>query len=247
MLVAVKNRGILAAKSAGQHGCKRESAALAALPQRTRHSAASRVCCAGLAPALDPAPGRQLSCPVSWRARSPRLLGAFDTGGDRRQAAGARQCQQVGQPLRVIGAAMQPDGEPGARRKALRQPATIVGAVARLGDPERQAVRYGAAAAGKQAGRLEVAAQQASDLAPFSGGVPTRPTGPACGCTLAEAPAERRSSRRCCLRRRGQLSGNSAQSLQPETASEGRRGQRRRGASAPVHHATMPTSVAASG
>jgi hypothetical protein len=241
----------MAANSAGQHGCKRESAALAALPQRTRHSAASRVWCAGLAPALDPAPGRQFSCPISWRARSPRLLAACDTGGDRRQAAGARQCQQVGQPLRVIGAAMQPDRQPGARREALRQPATIVGAVVRRGEPERQAVRYGAAAAGDGGGGLEVAALQASDLAPFSGGVPTRPTGPACGSTLAEAPAERRSSRRCCLRRRGvlqsQLSGNSAQSLQPETAREGQRGRRRRGASAPVHHATMPTSVAASG
>ena len=57
MLMAVRNRGNLAQKSAGQHGCKRGTAALTAMLQRTRPSAASRGCCAGLAPALDPAPG----------------------------------------------------------------------------------------------------------------------------------------------------------------------------------------------
>ena len=63
VLMAVRNRGNLAQKSAGQHGCKRGTAALTAMLQRTRPSAASRGCCAGLAPALDPAPGRQFSCP----------------------------------------------------------------------------------------------------------------------------------------------------------------------------------------
>ncbi|KFB69285.1 hypothetical protein [Candidatus Accumulibacter vicinus] len=68
VLMAVRNRGNLAEKSAGQHGCKRGTAALTAMPQRIRPSTASRVCCAGLAPALDPAPGRQFSCPdFRWR------------------------------------------------------------------------------------------------------------------------------------------------------------------------------------
>ena len=75
VLSAVRNRGNLAAKSACQHGCKRENAALTAMPQRTRPSAASRVCCAGLAPALDPAPGRQFSCPIFWRRQISAVLG----------------------------------------------------------------------------------------------------------------------------------------------------------------------------
>ncbi len=66
MLAAVRKRGNLAEKSAGQHGCKREAAALTAMPQRIRPSTASRVRCAGLSPALDPAPGRQFPCPVFW-------------------------------------------------------------------------------------------------------------------------------------------------------------------------------------
>jgi len=42
VLMAVRNRGNLARKSAGQHGCKRGTAALTAMLQRTRPSAASR-------------------------------------------------------------------------------------------------------------------------------------------------------------------------------------------------------------
>ena len=67
LLVAARNRGNLAAKRAGQHGCKHGNAALTAMPQRTRPSTASRVGCAWLAPALDPAPERQSSCPSFWR------------------------------------------------------------------------------------------------------------------------------------------------------------------------------------
>ena len=68
VLMAVRNRGNLAQKGAGQHGCKRRTAALTAMFQRIRPSAASRGWCAGLAPALDPAPGRQFSCPdFRWR------------------------------------------------------------------------------------------------------------------------------------------------------------------------------------
>jgi len=75
VLVAARNRGNLAAKSAGQHGCTHGDAALTAMPQRTRPSAGSRVCCAGLAPALDPAPGRQFSCPNFWRRQIYAVLG----------------------------------------------------------------------------------------------------------------------------------------------------------------------------
>ena len=63
LLMAVSNRGNLAQKSAGQHGCKRGTAALTAMLQRIRPSAASRGYCAALAPALDPAPGEQFWCP----------------------------------------------------------------------------------------------------------------------------------------------------------------------------------------
>ncbi|HNG17069.1 hypothetical protein, partial [Accumulibacter sp.] len=51
--MAVRNRGNLAQKSAGQHGCKRGTAALTAMLQRTCPSATSRGCCARLAPALN--------------------------------------------------------------------------------------------------------------------------------------------------------------------------------------------------
>ena len=63
LLMAVSNRGNLAQKSAGQHGCQRGTAALTAMLQRIRPSAASRGYCAALAPALDPAPGEQFWCP----------------------------------------------------------------------------------------------------------------------------------------------------------------------------------------
>lgn len=66
LLAAVKTRGYLAEKSAGQHGCKRETAALTAIAERIRLSTASRVRCAGLSPALDPAPSKQFSSPISW-------------------------------------------------------------------------------------------------------------------------------------------------------------------------------------
>lgn len=43
LLSAVRNRGNLAAESACQHGCKRENAALTAMPSVTRPSAFKRV------------------------------------------------------------------------------------------------------------------------------------------------------------------------------------------------------------
>jgi len=64
LLAAARNCGNLAAESAGLHGCKRGIFALTAMPRRTLPSTASKVCCAGLAPALDPVPGRHFSCPV---------------------------------------------------------------------------------------------------------------------------------------------------------------------------------------
>jgi hypothetical protein len=51
-------------RGSAEHGYKREDAGLTAMPQRIRRSAASGVYYAGLPPALDPAPGRQFSCPI---------------------------------------------------------------------------------------------------------------------------------------------------------------------------------------
>lgn len=80
VLSAARNRGNLAAKSAGQHRCKREDAALTAMPQRTRPSAASRVRCAGLGPARDPAPAGNFRARFFGGAKFPRFLAAVDRG-----------------------------------------------------------------------------------------------------------------------------------------------------------------------
>jgi len=48
---------------------------LPAMPERTGSSAASRVCCAGLAPTFDLARGRQSSCPTFWRRQISAVCG----------------------------------------------------------------------------------------------------------------------------------------------------------------------------
>lgn len=68
MLSAVKIGLHLAKKSAGLHGCKREVAALTAICQRIHFSAASRVRCAGLTPALDSTTKREFPYRISGYA-----------------------------------------------------------------------------------------------------------------------------------------------------------------------------------
>ena len=62
------------------------------------------------------------------------------------QPAGGGERRQIGQARGIVGTAVQFDGEPGAAGKARREPAPVVDAGRRAGDPQRQAVGHGPAA-----------------------------------------------------------------------------------------------------
>lgn len=98
-------------------------------------------------------------CVLQRAARA--LVHVHVASGDCRQAARRGEFEQHRQACRVIGPGMQFDGQPGTGWEARRQPTSLVHPGASVRDPQRQAVRQGAAAAGKVAGTFEVAAVEA--------------------------------------------------------------------------------------